>query len=98
MSRFKPTAVHVVPVVIAFALVVGMFVFGGRSIESDAAVGGSTIPSTLVRPSTTADPHHRTADDRAGEDGASNDLRRLPDRSQRPLRRSPSRPLRWSPR
>lgn len=49
MSRFKPSAVHVVPAVFA-VLVVGAFVLGGRSIVSDAAVGGSTIPSTLVRP------------------------------------------------
>lgn len=54
MSRFKPHAVHAVPVVLAFALVVvGFFVLGGPSIESEAASGGSTIPSTLVRSSST---------------------------------------------
>lgn len=54
MSRFKPHAVHAVPVIVAFALVVvGFFTLGGPSTESEAAVGGNTIPSTLVRPSST---------------------------------------------
>lgn len=61
MRRFKSHAVHAVPV-IAFALVVvGIFVFGGPSTESDAAVGGSTIPSTLVRPSSTLAPSTTSA-------------------------------------
>ena len=52
MSRFKPHAVHAVPVIAAFAfVVVGFFTLGGPSTESDAAVGGSTIPSTLARAS-----------------------------------------------
>lgn len=47
MRRFKPHAVHAVPVLFAFAMLVSAFVFGGPSTESDAAVGGSTVPSSV---------------------------------------------------
>jgi hypothetical protein len=56
MRRFKSHAVPAVPVIALTLVVVGIFVFSGLSTESDAAVGGSTIPSTLVRPSSTLAP------------------------------------------